>query len=80
MDWLHLLELAATAAGAGWGAFERARSKRREAERIERERARRELLRQQLHGIEVRSEAISSILDKVKDFDALWRPIKKAAK
>jgi hypothetical protein len=77
MDWLHLIELAATAGGAAWGAFERARRKRQEAERHQREAARRELLRQQLHGIEVRSEAISSILDRVKDFDALWRPIKK---
>lgn len=74
MDWLP--EAVALASSA-WGAWQTYKRKKEARERAEREKARRELLRQQLHGIEVRGEAISSILDRVKDFDELWRPIKK---
>ena len=66
-------------ASSVWGAIETYRRKKAAREAKEKELARQRALQEHVKRIEMTGEGIGSILDRLKDFDAAWQPIKPKA-
>jgi hypothetical protein len=74
IEWLPELVALGTSI---WGAVETARRKRAVRLAKEKEAARQKAIAEQVAKIQMTGEGIESILDRLKNFDEFWRPIKK---